>query len=559
MGADFLLITDKNELKKYYSSHRVWQGIPGIEHTKGGRTFISAYSGGTDEYHGNYAFLLMSDNETDYSEPILVAQSGNKSRCFDPCIWIDPLDRLWFIWSVMPGDKVYASICENPDEKELSWSEEFIIGDGVMMNKPIVLSTGEWLFPIALWKYGISTEMRGNSFITNQNAGSYVYKTCDNGKTFIKLGYADIYNRDFDEHMVLELKNGTLMMLVRTSYGIGVSYSYDRGKNWSKGEDSKLGGPCSRFHIRRLRSGRVLLINHLNFSGRNNLTAMLSEDDGKTYPYTLLLDERMSVSYPDATEDENGIIRITYDRERGSYNHSLEKVYSCAREILTAKITEEDIINGTISKEGSYLKRIAAKLGKLNENDPDPYEKPIDDKDFAEILIETHNPENIIKCIYDKYPLNCINVQNLDAKKLDKLINEFTANGYNDIEILIKIISIIRNSPKSESKINLISERTKEYIKNHLNEELATSAIAEALNISVHYLCHKFKEETGTTITVYRNELKMTMAKLQLINTDNSITEISNKLGFGSASYFTEIFSDFEKISPSDYRKLHKK
>ena len=44
-----MLITDKNELKKYTSVKRMWQGIPGIERTKGGRLFATWYSGGVTE------------------------------------------------------------------------------------------------------------------------------------------------------------------------------------------------------------------------------------------------------------------------------------------------------------------------------------------------------------------------------------------------------------------------------------------------------------------------------------------------------------------------------
>ena len=35
----FMLITDKAQLEKFVSKYRIWQGIPGIEVTKGGRIF----------------------------------------------------------------------------------------------------------------------------------------------------------------------------------------------------------------------------------------------------------------------------------------------------------------------------------------------------------------------------------------------------------------------------------------------------------------------------------------------------------------------------------------
>ena len=164
--------------------------------------------------------------------------------------------------------------------------------------------------------------------------------------------------------MLLEMKDGTLKMFVRREKGIiGAADSVDGGYTWSKDYDSGYRGPTSRFHITRLKSGRILFVNHYDFSERDHLYAMLSEDEGKSFPYKLLIDERKDVSYPDAKEAADGFIYVTYDRERGSHKDSFDEARSCAREILVAKITEEDIINGTLQNKESYVKRIASKLG----------------------------------------------------------------------------------------------------------------------------------------------------------------------------------------------------
>ena len=40
--------------------------------------------------------------------------------------------------------------------------------------------------------------------------------------------------------MLLEKQDGTVHMYVRTTYGIGESVSYDRGKTWTTAFDSKF-------------------------------------------------------------------------------------------------------------------------------------------------------------------------------------------------------------------------------------------------------------------------------------------------------------------------------
>ena len=368
-----MLITDKIQLRRYYADHRVWQGIPGIVCTKKGREFVCFYSGNVIETYGNFAVLVMRDKGGSFGEPIAAVEKPGNFRCFDPVLWMDPLDRLWFIWNVMPGEQVMAAICDDPDGDPLRWHEPVCIGRGIMMNKPIVLKNGQWLFPIAFWKKDIYTELRESAYLPEDVEGAYVYKTEDQGKTFEKLGFADCPHRTFDEHMVLELDDGALMMLIRTTYGIAVSYSRDGGRSWDACEDSGLGGPNSRFHICRLRSGRVLLINHVDFVKRDHLTALLSSDGGRTFPHRLLLDERESVSYPDAFETENGDIYITYDRKRGCNKGSLEEAYANPREILTARIREEDILAGKLVCQGSYLKQVVSKLGALAPECGDPY------------------------------------------------------------------------------------------------------------------------------------------------------------------------------------------
>lgn len=356
-----MIITDKELLKNYEDKKRVWQGIPSIERTKKGRFFLTFYSGNTKEAIGNYSMVIMSDDGINFTQPVIVAYKEGY-RCFDPCLWIDPLGRLWFTWAINPDDGVYAAICDDPDADELKWSEPFFIAHSIMMNKPTVLSNGDWAFPVTVWDFNLVPHVTDAKLDPGYAPGTFMYVTRDCGKTFEKIGFSAIEKRAFDEHMFLEMKDGSVNVYVRTAYGIGTSKSLDGGRTWDKGGDTGYGGPDTRFHIRRLSSGRILLINHYEYTGRNNLTAMLSEDEGKTFPYRLLLDERDVVSYPDATVDENGRIYITYDRDRGCDCKSIEQAQTHHREVLIASITEQEIIDGKISSKNSYLKRVASKL-----------------------------------------------------------------------------------------------------------------------------------------------------------------------------------------------------
>lgn len=346
---DPAVLHDSNGI--YSDESRVFQGIPGIEITKGGRSFIIFYTGTETEGNGNFLLLYKSGDGKNFGKAFMaIVPPAEDTRCYDPCLFVDPEGRLNVFWAQSSGwfdgrCGVWRSVCENPDSDELVFSSPERIANGIMMNKPTILKNGDWLLPCAVWGC-CNSEL---NYLPEERF-SNVYRSNDGGNTFKLLGHCDCENRGFDEHMVYERADGSLVMLIRCHYGIGVGYSYDGGRSWTKGVDSKLGGPDSRFFVRRLSSGRLLLVNHVNFTGRNNLTALLSEDDGKTWIGGLLLDERNDVSYPDGVETPDGFIHIVYDRSRNT-----------DKEILTAVFTEADILTGKLVTDGSELKRVVVK------------------------------------------------------------------------------------------------------------------------------------------------------------------------------------------------------
>ncbi|MCM8769250.1 MAG: glycoside hydrolase [Candidatus Omnitrophica bacterium] len=365
-------LTINSRWEKYVSGERRFQGIPGIEQDRRGHLWATWYGGGQGEGPENFVVLVVSeDNGITWSEPVAVVDPPGKIRAFDPCLWRDPTGKLWWFWAESYSEKegeifdgrggVWATVFSHEEPEALSFSQPRKIANGVMLNKPIVLSTGEWLLPTAVWEYWpVKDESLARERFSNATISQ------DGGVSFQRRGGADVAERCFDEHMFIELKNGRLWCLVRTLYGIGQSFSSDRGYTWSGGEDSGLGGPNSRFFIRRLRSGNILLINHADISPqealklyregkkwrpRSHLTAFLSLNDGLTWQGGLLLDERVGVSYPDGTEIEDGSIYIIYDRDR-----------SGAGEILLSGFREEDVLEGKLVSPGAFLKRVVSRL-----------------------------------------------------------------------------------------------------------------------------------------------------------------------------------------------------
>ncbi|MBQ3866776.1 MAG: exo-alpha-sialidase [Clostridia bacterium] len=352
------LLTSPEALRAYGDAYRLWQGIPGVEVTPGGRIFVTFYSGGKAEAFGNFCLLLESRDEgASFSPPIAVIENGASSRAFDPCLWLDPRGRLWWTFNLQPEGETWAYICDDPDGEHLVFSGPRRIGGEVMMNKPLVTRSGDWLFPVAVWPKGLRSPWESAA----DDTGPFVYRSRDGGESFQRLGCPRVADRSYDEHMLLEKKDGTLVMYSRTKYGIAKAESSDGGVHWSEGKDSGIPGPSSRFFIRALPSGAWLLINHVDFTRRNNLAALLSFDEGETWQGPLMLDERPSVSYPDAALMPDGSVLAVYDRERGCFKNTEREALSSAREILACRFRPEDVPTG-VPGPGSFLRRTVNKL-----------------------------------------------------------------------------------------------------------------------------------------------------------------------------------------------------
>jgi len=81
--------------------------------------------------------------------------------------------------------------------------------------------------------------------------------------TWTRRGHLLFPYATWDEHMTVERKDGSLWMLARTTAGLMQSTSTDGGRTWATPSlPPQINHPVSRFHIRRLASGRILLIKH---------------------------------------------------------------------------------------------------------------------------------------------------------------------------------------------------------------------------------------------------------------------------------------------------------
>lgn len=334
---------------KHSLESRLFQGIPSLATSPSGRLWATWYAGCTPgEDKNNYVVLSTSrDGGETWQEKLVVDPDGpGPARSFDPEIWVDPKGRLWWFWAQSIGHNgdisgVWAMTAEGADSDEPRWSKPRRLTGGVMMCKPLVLSTGEWMLPVSTWRN------------TDDSAKTVVSE--DRGELWHIRGGCHVppADRIYDEHIIVEKNDKSLWMLVRTNYGIGESVSSDGGRTWSALTPSSIQHPSSRFFIRRLASGSLLLVKHGPIHERTNrsrLTAYISRDDGRSWLGELMLDERSGLSYPDGQQTADGTICIIYDYSRIG-----------ERAILMAKFKEEDVLAASADSSSVVLRMTVSK------------------------------------------------------------------------------------------------------------------------------------------------------------------------------------------------------
>jgi predicted neuraminidase len=337
-----------NPAAEFQDEARPGAMIIGMDRTPKGRIW-GCWTGTGDKPDGYFLLATSDDGGATWSKPRLAVGARTEasqkiSGALVGNLWTDPKGRLWLFFDQQLGDPDkritnWWMRCDNPDAAEPEWTDPVNFAEGCTLNKPTILASGDWLLPVSDW----------------HGKTARVFASTDEGATWTERGSLKFPGWEFDEHMMVELKDGRIWMLARTHGQPHESFSSDGGRTWSEPKQAAtVQNINARFFLRRLKSGRILLVKNGSpaerLEKRTHMSAWLSEDEGQTWKGGLLLDERNAVSYPDGFEAPDGLIHLLYDWNRHS-----------DAEILLAKFREEDVLAGKLVSADAKLRMLANK------------------------------------------------------------------------------------------------------------------------------------------------------------------------------------------------------
>jgi predicted neuraminidase len=197
-----------------------------------------------------------------------------------------------------PYSRLLLEAAQDPYKRQTGWMSRI---------HPITLPTGRILLP--LYSDGFNASLMAMSD--------------DDGVTW--RASSPIIGLGPIQPTVARKKDGTLVAYCRDSGGppgrAMVSTSTDDGETWSAAVDSDIPNPGSSLEAIVLNDGRWLMICNDTEQGRHRLTAMLSNDEGATWPVHRQIEPSdktgKSFGYPSVIQTRDGMIHMTYTYDTG--------------------------------------------------------------------------------------------------------------------------------------------------------------------------------------------------------------------------------------------------
>lgn len=101
-------------------------------------------------------------------------------------------------------------------------------------------------------------------------------------------------------------------------------------------------------------------------------------------------------------------------------------------------------------------------------------------------------------------------------------------------------------------------ENIKRYVLSNVRYEFSLSELTRVFHYNEKYLGRLFKRETGMTLHEFVNAERLALAEQLLLETEDSVLSISERVGFNNVTYFNRLFKSRHKLSPVAYRKRHR-
>ncbi len=291
------------------------------------------YYGGAGEYAVNtgvFGARLVRGSKR-WTAPKLIAHDPFRSLG-NGVIWQAPDSLVWLFYVVRWGDTWSTSRIQAKVSKDgaKTWSDSFVVSDvegDMVRGRPIVLSNGEYLLPI-YHETGFNPEIVGpdstSQFLRFNPKGKVRAWTPSGSIRSAKGNIQPAVAQISRDRLIAYCRRGGGYEPTKEGYVIR-SESRDGGKTWDEGRNSAFPNPNAAVDLLKLKNGHLLLVYNDSMNDRTPITAALSTNGDRTWPYKRnLVTGPFDYAYPFAIQTRDGKIHIVFaSHERTIIRHAI--------------------------------------------------------------------------------------------------------------------------------------------------------------------------------------------------------------------------------------------
>lgn len=194
-------------------------------------------------------------------------------------------------------------------------------------------------------------------------------------------------------------------------------------------------------------------------------------------------------------------------------------------------------------------------------------------ENFLSSIVQKHADIDLFSCF--KKDINVLRTNEKSRRFLETLLfdmidvyNDYKSKTSKSAEFYLKIMAAellvyINNNEdlrvadvgECPSKVHKKVFDIINYINSNYMNDISLKTVSSYFFLSKFYTARIFKEITGQTFTEYLNTVRIMEAKRLLKETNLSVLDICQKVGFENSSYFSVIFKNYVGCSPLQYRR----
>ena len=255
----------------------------------------------------------------------------------------------------------------------------------------------------------------------------------------------------------------------------------------------------------------------------NYLVELLVEDENVDFLDAIILVEDSSVKN----------VRRASSRKNSYLNSILESEVKFKREILEA------VVDGNISRVNMLFDLRQRNHGVEEDN----VEQGVNVQ-----RRKSYNMNDLLRYALEQHSEDYLGVEELWVKIKNKLDN------YDLSEDVIRSYCLLVDRNKYKDK-QAVVRNCIAYINDRISEKISLDNVSDYLGVNKSYLSSIFNKDMGISIVDYIHDKRISNACYLLANTDFSISEVADYIGYFDTSYFIRIFKTLVKMTPLKYRE----